>query len=702
MNPVNPYYNSESVTSSMIWGSQWDAMMNWMLKDENTKEFVTEITGNHEDKVATTGSYTNDFAKNIFDLSSNVAEWTQETGNHIYRMYRGGYCVTTNDKYGIYSASSRYTTWQVPTMGKIYTNPTNSGGDNQKNYLGSRMALYIKNTEDTTPPKVEITERTAGTNNIEVKVNAVDNESGISKYKYSISLKDFKASDFEETDVLSTVETYGSSNVFQGLTQNQSYYIRVEVTNGAGQTAIICSERIKTKVLNVQEGAIIRESIWGKDGDGRAYFTISEEEGYENEGYYIQYQVDKGGQTGYQENGQWTIGETVKGLNVGDVIYTRIYDGVNEAEYYMTTNITELETFSEVYQETTKYEDYDTEPVEGGETEEVLVGTAYIPAGFRVATSSMTKEIQNGLVIEDEEGNQYVWIPVKDVVYDGSTTISSTYKPMVQYQTGYNENTEQYFEGILYNYSGTTSSRNTGYGLGTTNYREPSLVTGSTANLSWVFMSGNNYDATNYTQLRELGINSATEMGVYLNNRYTEMVESIQKYGGYYVGRYETSLFTESGTNSTSGTVVKSIIGQQPMASVNWYKMYLSQDSSYANNPYYGSESVTSSMISGSQWDRMLNFILEGSDKEKVTAIIGNHTGTREETGEFGDDIMNNIFDLGSNVREWTTEAYGSTNRARRGGYCSTADVGPSGDRSSGTPTSTNVIIGSRLSLYVK
>ena len=138
------------------------------------------------------------------------------------------------------------------------------------------------------------------------------------------------------------------------------------------------------------------------------------------------------------------------------------------------------------------------------------------------------------------------------------------------------------------------------------------------------------------------------------------------------------------------------------MASVNWYKMYLTQNSDYAENPYYGSESVTSSMISGSQWDTMLNYILTGSDKEKVTAITGNHTGTRSTTGQFGSDIMNNIFDLSSNVREWTTEVNGSSWRVYRGGYYRATDVNTSTNRSSDTPTGTYGSIGSRLSLYVK
>ena len=466
---------------------------------------------------------------------------------------------------------------------------------------------------------------------------------------------------------------------------------------------------MQTEQIELQEGDITVEKVWGKDGEGKAYFTLKDE--YENEGYELEHQIVKKGGA-YQEGDEnWTQeGDTVTGLEAGDTIYTRITDGRNEIDVssYKITNISELETYSEVYNQTTVYNDYDTNVKEDGTEEQVLVGTAYIPAGFRVGTSSLNSKIQNGLVIEDEAGNQYVWIPVKDVIYDGETAISSTYKPMVRYQQGYNENTEQYFEGIYYTFSGTNSTGSTGYRLGQSNHREPSLVTNSDANYSWIFTAGNDYDATNYNQLNAIGITSTENMGQYLNNKYTEMVESIEKYGGYYVGRYETSSWVEDnwaegGKNSDrTGEIVKSVPNATPMAYINWYQMYLKQNSEYSENPYSISSSVTSTMMSGSQWDTMLNFILTGSDKEKVKERTGNHTGTISTTGQFGSDIMNNIFDLSSNVREWTSEANSSVYRSLRGGYCYVEDTGVSDSHNNIFPTDTYNDVGSRLSLYIK
>ena len=52
-NEKNPYYNNSSVTSSMIWNAQYDAMLNWILnKTDNKEKLFSTTLGNH--KTATT------------------------------------------------------------------------------------------------------------------------------------------------------------------------------------------------------------------------------------------------------------------------------------------------------------------------------------------------------------------------------------------------------------------------------------------------------------------------------------------------------------------------------------------------------------------------------------------------------------------------------------------------------------------------
>ena len=133
-----------------------------------------------------------------------------------------------------------------------------------------------------------------------------------------------------------------------------------------------------------------------------------------------------------------------------------------------------------------------------------------------------------------------------------------------------------------------------------------------------------------------------------MNDEYTKMIQSVKLNGGFYIGRYETTL---------ANGVVGSKINVQPMdsraltssnSSANtWYGEYYYQDSNRCEtNPYYGSEDITSSMIWGSQYESMLNWVLKGEDSNMVYKIIGNHSGSRAVTGAWGVDIMNNIFEI--------------------------------------------------------
>ena len=100
-----------SVTSTLIYGVQWDAIMAWIeprYKDKNKaeellaeKNFVADSTGkgNYKEdentnpwkgKVTKTGSSDDYDIKNIYDLAGNVYEWTMESYSTYCRVCRGG------------------------------------------------------------------------------------------------------------------------------------------------------------------------------------------------------------------------------------------------------------------------------------------------------------------------------------------------------------------------------------------------------------------------------------------------------------------------------------------------------------------------------------------------------------------------------------------------------------------------------------
>ena len=107
-------------------------------------------------------------------------------------------------------------------------------------------------------------------------------------------------------------------------------------------------------------------------------------------------------------------------------------------------------------------------------------------------------------------------------------------------------------------------------------------------------------------------------------------------------------------------------------------------------------------MIWGSQYDAMLNFALTGNDKSKVTSTeYGNYTNPVLKTGlTRTSDKINNIYDLGGNLLELTSEAFRTYNRAERGGFYDSSS--PAAFRDYYDPNGSYPIVSLRSSLYVK
>ena len=123
---ANEYTIKTSVKSQMIWGSQYDAMLNFALSNGNDSSKVDVNTnGNHSGRLLKTGTWTgSDSINNIFDLEGNLFEWTQEASSTSGRVYRGGVFISDDT----ISPSNRF------NYGPFYTD----------NIDGSRLGLYIK------------------------------------------------------------------------------------------------------------------------------------------------------------------------------------------------------------------------------------------------------------------------------------------------------------------------------------------------------------------------------------------------------------------------------------------------------------------------------------------------------------------------------------------------------------------------------
>ena len=341
-----------------------------------------------------------------------------------------------------------------------------------------------------------------------------------------------------------------------------------------------------------------------------------------------------------------------------------------------------------------------------------------VPNGYVGSSVAGENEIDTGYVIyEGEEAvtdsnvadaqknrNQYVWVPVPDIskfygtdangkkwgkIYTFSSSTSSGYDEITGTQP-YNWSESN---GVM-----TISSK--------TNYREPDVVA--------------KYSSTGYdmdSRLKTLGIGAKTthEFLNQLEKEFNNMVASVEKYGGFYIGRYETG-----NINQDTPVIQK---GNTNISSQTWYNMY-----KRCKNIKGANTNVETGMIWGNQWDRTLMWLIETGSKTKEqiaddstswgnyynatfeyvnssgsTATKNEGSSTRIPTGSAEYTKANNIYDLVGNVRDWTMEANSTYYRVCRGGYYDVnGDSYPAGYRTYYSPTYSYYRYGCRSALYIK
>ena len=292
-------------------------------------------------------------------------------------------------------------------------------------------------------------------------------------------------------------------------------------------------------------------------------------------------------------------------------------------------------------------------------------------SGLVISDNVNDNELDKGKedVRRDLAGNQWVWVPVE--------TPSSLYTTVVAGQalagsTGVK--TTKYTNSAII--SGQTRVKPGD----TSSYREPDLVLGS---------DGTSYDYTNYTKA---GFSSLANMAETMVSDYEEMIASIEKYKGFYIGRYELTANGEK-TGAT----------QTCENGVNWYTLYKNCTTLASGTK------VKTRMIWGLQWDATCNWLAGSGFSITDSTSWGNyytadgHT-SKQNTGYSESWKANNIYDLAGNCLEWIQEADSAVYRACRGGmYGYNGSAGPASDHISRDPTDSTSSsgIGSRPTLYL-
>ena len=317
--------------------------------------------------------------------------------------------------------------------------------------------------------------------------------------------------------------------------------------------------------------------------------------------------------------------------------------------------------------------------------EEIL---AIVPAGFKVSSTAGENKISEGLVIYDGESNdnknnEFVWIPVPEKNMKVATFEN-------QYEM-----------------------KPSGANLYTA---EPKELTDKD-------------DASNYIYDSQEELNfwyGTKEDGVtpYFNyesdfayeSHYIEMAESINKYGGFYIGRYETTIDEDGNIGSKYNTKIlvarktlkedkNSNYYDQPYL-YRWWGLYNAQR--FANIVGNGNI-IQTNMIWGQEWDKMIEFMdsidIDYSRMYNGPSHVqssGKSTYNKESGGTLRiNDILYNIYDLRGNACDTTATGSWSYYRVIRGGMYRNP-FSANENRVATFPNTNDSDCGSRMTFYIK
>ena len=264
-------------------------------------------------------------------------------------------------------------------------------------------------------------------------------------------------------------------------------------------------------------------------------------------------------------------------------------------------------------------------------------GVVWIPEGFKVADDS-AKTVQGGVVIEDKDRNQFVWVPVATIA---------------------------------------------------------------------------DYKRTAYAK---------QDISSFSETLPEDEEISVERYKGFYIGRYEAGdkENTEAKTLRSSTDVTKTVTIKANQAPYNYVTrtQAISLAEGFATKQGYKAKTK---LVSSYAWDTTISFLQKVNSDYGSSSEEGNYynttfsytdiTGASQIKAESSTVLVPtgqttpvcNIFDMGGNVWEWTTESYSNTGgpcTIRGGLYSNDFAIDPAGRRGVRSDIDAD-FIGFRLTLFI-
>ena len=241
-----------------------------------------------------------------------------------------------------------------------------------------------------------------------------------------------------------------------------------------------------------------------------------------------------------------------------------------------------------------------------------------VPAGFKIVNGATT--VDKGIVIEDvtesgTKGSQFVWIPVGTITKANGTSVE------------------------------INLNRYTFDSNGIPTAQDDKIID------------------TYYQELEE------SNKGNTVAKSISDFKTSVLKNGGYYIGRYEARTVT---ARNAAGNALTQITEK---GTENVYNYVTQLQAAQLSQNMYNSDKFTSDLINSYAWDTATVFIQNCGTNAKYsrqnslnTSLA--QTGTNSLTDTSKIDVQCNIYDMASNICEWTTETsnFSSGPCALRGG----------------------------------